>query len=194
MLDVSRVKAFTQHLHREYPVRKFQPTMKNIQTRFYQNQEYPEIKATAEFRLVTDLTVGQWKHSKASAVASGVIAWIKEYAKACLFPTVFVTDDLTAYGIKKPALFRRAVIIVGLLTKLYKPANTIANLTDMLSLVNPDANAKRNYLEERADVVRQVLSGLGWRRMFIRAVMEVPQNTTIKTPAGVKRETKFYVF
>ena len=86
------------------------------------------------------------------------------------------------------------MIIVGLLTKLYKPANTIANLTDMLSLVNPDANAKRNYLEERADVVRQVLSGLGWRRMFIRAVMEVPQNTTIKTPAGVKRETKFYVF
>lgn len=168
--------------------------MKNIQTRFSQNQEYPEIKPSAEYRLVTDLTVGPWKHSKASAVASGVIAWIKEYAKACLFPTVFVTDDLTAYGIKKPALFRRAVIIVGLMTKLYKPANTIANLTDMLSLVNPDANAKRNYLEERADVVRQVLAGLGWRRTFIRAVMEVPQNTTIKTPCGVKRETKFYVF
>lgn len=164
--------------------------MKNIQTRFVQNQEYPEIKATAEFRLVTDLTVGPWKNSKASAVA----AWAKEYAKACLFPTVFVTADLTAYGIKKPVLFRRAVIIFGLLTKLYKPANTVANLTDMLSLVNPDDNAKRNYLEERADVVRQVLAGLGWRRMFIRAVMEVPQNTTIKTPGGVKRETKFYVF
>ena len=168
--------------------------MKNIQTRFVQNQEYPEIKATAEFRLVTDLTVGPWKNSKASAVASGVAAWLKEYAKACLFPTVFVTADLTAYGIKKPVLFRRAVIIFGLLTKLYKPANTVANLTDMLSLVNPDDNAKHNYLEERADVVRQVLAGLGWRRMFIRAVMEVPQNTTIKTPCGVKRETKFYVF
>ena len=168
--------------------------MKNIQTRFYQNQEYPEIKAAAEFRLVTDLTVGPWKNSKASAVASGVAAWVKAYSKACLFPTVFVTADLTAYGIKKPVLFRRAVIIFGLLTKLYKPANTVANLTDMLSLVNPDANAKRGYLEERADVVRQVLAGLGFRRMFIRAVMEVPQNTTVKTPSGVKRETKFYVF
>lgn len=168
--------------------------MKNIQTRFYQNQEYPEIKATAEFRLVTDLTVGPWKQSKAAAVAAGVAAWLKAYAKACLFPQVFVTADLTAYGIKKPTLIRRGVIIFGLLTRLYKPANTVANLTDMLSLVNPDANAKRNYLEERADVVRQVLSGLGWRRMFVRAVMEVPQNTTIKTPCGVKRETKFYVF
>lgn len=168
--------------------------MKNIQTRFFQNQEYPEIKATAEFRLVTDLTVGPWKNSKASAVASGVAAWVKAYSKACLFPTVFVTADLTAYGIKKPVLFRRAVIIFGLLTKLYKPANTVANLTDMLSLVNPDDNAKRNYLEERADVVRQVLAGLGFRSMFIRAVMEAPQNTTVKTPGGVKRETKFYVF
>jgi hypothetical protein len=160
----------------------------------YQNQEYPEIKATAEHRLVTDLVVGPWKQSKAAAVAAGVVAWLKAYAKACLFPQVFVTADLTAYGIKKPVLFRRAVISFGLLTKLYKPANTVANLTDMLSLVNPDDNAKRNYLEERADVVRQVLSGLGWRRVFIRAVMEVPQNTTVKTPSGVKRETKFYVF
>lgn len=168
--------------------------MKNIQTRFYQNQEYPEIKATAEFRLVTDLVVGPWKQSKAAAVAAGVAAWLKAYAKACLFPQVFVTADLTAYGIKKPTLIRRGVIIFGLLTRLYKPANTVANLTDMLSLVSPDANAKRSYLEERADVVRQVLSGLGWRRTFIRAVMEVPQNTTIKTPCGVKRETKFYVF
>ncbi len=169
--------------------------MKNIQTRFYQNQEYPEIKATAEFRLVTDLTVGPWKHSKASAVASGVIAWIKEYAKACLFPTVFVTDGLTAYGVKKPTLIRRGVIIFGLLTRLYKPANTVANLTDMLSLVSPDANAKRSYLEERADVVRQVLDGMGFRKMFIRAVMEVPQNNTMRQSNGrVLRETKFYVF
>ena len=185
--------------------------MKNIQTRFTQNQEYPEIKAAAEFRLVTDLTVGPWKPSKASAIAAGVIAWIKAYAKACLFPTVFVTADLTAYGIKKPVLFRRAVIAFGLLTRLYKPANTVANLTDLVTMLNPgsgnaawekayganyqpDANAKRNYLEERADVVRQVLDGLGFRRMFIRAVMEVPQNTTINTPSGVKRETKFYVF
>lgn len=169
--------------------------MKNIQTRFSQNQEYPEIKATAEFRLVTDLTVGPWKQSKAAAVAAGVAAWLKAYAKACLFPTVFVTDDLTSYGIKKPALFRRGVIIFGLLTRLYKPANTVANLTDMLSLVSPDANSKRSYLEERADVIRQVLSGLGWRRMFIRAVMEVPQNNTMRQSNGrVLRETKFYVF
>ena len=169
--------------------------MKNIQTRFTQNQEYPEIKAAAEYRLVTDLVVGPWKQSKASAVASGVIAWIKEYAKACLFPQVFVTADLTAYGIKKPTIFRRGVIIFGLLTRLYKPANTVANLTDMLSLVNPDSNAKRAYLEERADVVRQVLDGMGFRKMFIRAVMEVPQNNTSKAPSGrVLRETKFYVF
>ena len=168
--------------------------MKNIQTRFSQNQEYPEIKPSAEYRLVTDLTVGPWKSSKAAAVAACVAEWIKEYSKSCLFPTVFVTADLTAYGIKKPVLFRRAVIAFGLLTRLYKPANTVANLTDMLSLVNPDDKAKRNYLEERADVIRQVLEGLGWRRMFVRAVMEVPQHTTVKTPYGVKRETKFYVF
>ena len=186
--------------------------MKNIQSRFTQNQEYPEIKPTAEFRLVTDLTVGPWKHSKASAVASGVIAWIKEYAKACLFPQVFVTEDLTAYGIKKPTLFRRGVIIFGLITRLYKPANTVANLTDLISMLNPGngnpewekvygatyqppTHAKRHYLEERADVVRQVLDGMGFRKMFIRAVMEVPQNNTSKDSDGrVLRETKFYVF
>lgn len=169
--------------------------MKNIQTRFSQNQEYPEIKTTAEHRLVTDLVVGPWKQSKAAAVAAGVVAWLKAYAKACLFPQVFVTADLTAYGIKKPTLSRRGVIIFGLLTRLYKPANTVANLTDMLSLVNSDANAKRAYLEERADVIRQVLEGLKWRRMFIRAVMEVPQNNTMRQSNGrVLRETKFYVF
>ena len=53
--------------------------MKNIQTRFSQNQEYPEIKSAA----------------------AGVAAWIKEYAKSCLFKTVFVTADLTAYGITR---------------------------------------------------------------------------------------------
>lgn len=160
--------------------------MKNIQTRFIQNQP--------EFSLVTELTSGPWKASKATAVASGVVAWLRAYAKSCLFPTVFVSSDLTAYGIKKPSLFRRAVIIFGLLTRLYKPANTVANLTDMMSLLNPDTDAKRKYLDERADVVHQMLYGLGFRRMFIRAVMEVPQNTTTKTLYGVKRETKFYVF
>lgn len=120
---------------------------------------------------------------------------IKAWLRDCIKPRVFVTSDLTAYGIRKPNFVRAFLCLIGRLPKLHKPAQTVVHLTDMLSLGNNPSDAqKQNYLEERADVIQQMIDGLGWRGMFVRAAMEVPQEATFKAQSGTKRETKFYVF
>ena len=82
------------------------------------------------------------------------------FIKDCIRPRVFVTTDLKGYGIKKPNLIRTVLIAIGLVTKLYKPLQTVAMLTDCLSMDKPSDTEKRAYLAERATVIEQTLHTL----------------------------------